>query len=78
MPRYYFHLYNDLVARDEEGRNLSGLAEARDVAVREAREMMTETLAAGHLDLSHRIDVEDETGAVVATVTFKDAVDIKS
>jgi hypothetical protein len=76
MPRYYFHLYNDVVARDDEGRILSGLNEARSVAVKEAREMMTESVLDGRMTLSHRIDVADESGAVVATVSFRDAVTV--
>jgi hypothetical protein len=76
MPRYYFHLYNDVVARDDEGRVLSDLDEARSVAVKEAREMMTESVLEGRMTLSHRIDIADESGAVVATVSFRDAVTV--
>lgn len=77
MPRFYFHLYNDAVAMDDEGRILPDLDSARAAAVKEAREMMTESVLEGHLTLSHRIDVADETGAVVATVSFRNAVEIR-
>lgn len=76
MPRFYFHLYNDIVARDDEGRVLSDLNEARAVAVTEAREMMSESVLEGRMTLSHRIDVADEAGAAVATVSFRDAVTV--
>lgn len=49
MPRFYFHLYNDAVAMDEEGRVLPDLDSARAAAVKEAREMMTESVLEGHL-----------------------------
>jgi hypothetical protein len=76
MPRFYFHLYNDLVAMDEEGRDFPDLDAARAMAVCEAREMMSETVMAGRITLDHRIDVADETGKVLATVMFRDAVAI--
>jgi hypothetical protein len=77
MPRYFFHLYNDIYAQDEEGRELPDLEVAHANAVREARELMMETLSKGELDLSHRIEVTDETGAVLATITFGEAVLVK-
>jgi hypothetical protein len=77
MARYFFHLYNDLTAMDEEGRECPDLASARENAVREAREIMLDTLLAGRIDLSHRIDIADETGAVVASVAFRDVVAIE-
>jgi Domain of unknown function (DUF6894) len=77
MPRYFFHLYNDIITMDEEGRECPDLASAQENAVREAREMMLEPLLAGRIDLSHRIDIADESGAVVASVAFKDVVAVE-
>lgn len=47
MPRFYFHLYNDVVTADDEGRMLPAIEAAREVAVREARGMMTDEALAG-------------------------------
>ena len=76
MPRYFFHLYNDEVVMDDEGRELPDLAAAYANATSEARQMMTETVIHGRINFSHWIDVADEVGAVLATVTFRDAVTV--
>ncbi|HEX8238342.1 MAG TPA: hypothetical protein VF574_01225 [Allosphingosinicella sp.] len=39
--------------------------------------MMAETLAEGRINFSHRIDIADESGAVVATITFGEAVAVE-
>ena len=77
MPRYYFHLYNDIIAMDDEGKLLPHLEAARVNAVKEAREMMTETVAEGRINFSHRIDIADESGAIVDSVTFAEAVKVE-
>lgn len=77
MPRYFFHLYNDVVAMDEEGVDLPDLEAARANGIKEAREMMLETVAEGRINFSHRIDVADESGAVLATTPFAEAVRVE-
>lgn len=77
MPRFYFHLYNDIIATDEEGRELPDAEAARAEAIAEAREMMTEAVLKGEVILSHRIVIADESGKVVSTVTYRDAVAVK-
>jgi hypothetical protein len=77
MPRFFFHLYNDLISTDEEGRELPDIEAARAAAVHEVRSVMTEEVLKGRLTLSHRIVVADEAGHVVATVRYADAVDVK-
>ena len=77
MPRYYFNVYDDVIAEDEEGRELPNLAAARLEAIRGARGLIAEQASHGYVVLSHWIDVVDEQGATPLTVTFRDAVDIK-
>ena len=77
MPRFFFHLYNDVFAADEEGRELPDADAARAVAVAEAREMMADGVLKGEITLSHRIEIADESGAVVGTVAYRDAVAVK-
>ena len=77
VPHYFFHLYNDIVAMDEEGRTLPDLDAARVNAVREAREMMLETIAEGRINFSHRIDIADESGTVIESVRFGEAVSVQ-
>jgi hypothetical protein len=77
MPRFYFHLYNDVIATDEEGRELPDLEAARAAAVHDVRSVMSDEVLKGKLTLSHRIVVADESGRVVATVRYADAVEVK-
>ena len=77
MPHYYFHLYNDIVALDEEGGEFPDLEAAYANGIKEAREAMLDTVAAGRINLSHWIDIADEAGAVVATISFREAVAVE-
>ncbi len=77
MPRYFFNLYDDVIAQDEEGVELPGEAAARIQALIGARDIMAEQVKRGYLVRSHWIDVADEQGEVLFSVTFGDAVDIK-
>ena len=52
------------------------LKAARAHAVRMARFEIAEAAKLGRIVLSHRIDVEDEDGSVLATVRFGDAVQV--
>ena len=79
MPRYFFHLHNDVDAPDPDGVELRNLDEARAVALHNARFTAAETIKdEGHFIADHRIDVEDENGNVLATVYFRDAVKIEA
>ncbi len=77
MPRYFFHIYDDLIAHDEEGVELPNVSAARLNALIGARSLIAEQVKRGYLVLSHWIDVVDEHGEPVMTVTFGDAVDVK-
>jgi hypothetical protein len=76
MPRYYFHLHNGLDVIDEEGRELPDLEAARRAAVIDARQMAAESVRLGHLDLSHYLEVTDETGKTLFRTPFGAAVTV--
>jgi hypothetical protein len=76
MPRYFFHLHDDLPVPDEEGIELADLEAAKACGIREARSVAADQVREGKLDLSHRIDVADEQSVVVHTIRFADAIDI--
>lgn len=78
MGRYYFNLYDDDVALDEEGAELPDLAAARATAVASAREMACAEVLEGHLALNHRIEVVDEQGELACTVHFRDVVAVEA
>ena len=78
MPRYFFHLYNDVEARDEEGVEMPNIGAARMAALRDARFTIGETIKAeGCFVGDHRIDIEDGEGNVLESVRFKDAVKVE-
>jgi hypothetical protein len=77
MPRFFFHVYDDTVATDEEGAELPGIEAALIVAAEGARGLACEQIASGRLNLSHRIEVADAHGSVVGVVRFADAIVIE-
>ena len=78
MPRFYFHLYNDVTTFDEGGRELPSAEHARLEARQEVATLAAnEVLESRKLGLGHRIDVVDEHGHCVAAVRFRDVVQIE-
>ena len=77
MPRFYFHLFNDITSIDEEGSELPTESAARQRAETNAREMAAESVREGHLVLSHRIEVGNELGEKIATVRFGDVIQVR-
>jgi hypothetical protein len=79
MPRFHFHLRNDLDVPDEEGVELPHLEAARQEALSQARDLVGELVKEqGRIVLSHGIDIEDERGVVLATVRFADVLKIEA
>ena len=77
MPRYFFDVYDDIIADDEEGIELPNLEAARLQALKGARDLAMEQVRHGYIVLSHWIDVLDDQGEKVLRVSFRDAVDIR-
>lgn len=78
MPRFYLHLYDDLVVKDEDGIFLADADEAWREAVRSARSIIAEQALKGRINLKHWIDIVDENGEPVLTVPFSSAVSVES
>ena len=76
MPRYFFHLYDDVVSVDEEGSELPDVAAARRKALQNARAIASQEVLEGHLTLHHRIEVEDASGRPVLTLPFREVVQV--
>lgn len=77
MTRYYFHLYNDEILRDEEGAEFADLAAARAAAEQEAIYQAAVSLRMHHhLVLNHRLVIHDGQ-AEVATVRFGDVISVR-
>jgi hypothetical protein len=78
MPRYFFHLRNDIEADDDEGEEWPDAATARTRAIRYAQEMAALSVVShGRIRMHHHVDVADESGGVLFSVTFGDAVKIE-
>ena len=77
VPRYFFHLYNGGQTLDDEGLVLPDMNSAWDTAIRSIRDLMKEDLINGHISLSHRIEITDEYGRILRTVSFKEAVTVE-
>ena len=79
MPRFYFHLRNDMDVPDDEGKEMPSVDAARAYAVDLARFELSEMVKdEGRVTLQHRIDIEDERHRVVDTVWFRDVVQVES
>ena len=77
MPKFYFHLHNDEHVPDASGKELADLDAARTHAVSMARFEVSEAAKRdGRIVLSHHIDVANAEGAVLASVHFRDAVEV--
>lgn len=75
MPRYHFNIRNGFgFAADEEGQELTSDKEARVLAIRGARSLMSAEVMEGVLDLDGQIEVTDDRNDEVMTVRFRDAV----
>ena len=78
MPRYFFHVHDDLSLRDRDGIDFADPEAACAAAVAGARGMMCEQIRKGRLSLHHRIEVEDEGGRAILTLAFGEAVRIET
>jgi len=75
--RYRFHIRCETCsAEDEEGLDLLDIETARKEAVRGVRSILCDELLRGELDLRGSIDVADESGSIVESIKFEDAIRI--
>jgi hypothetical protein len=78
MPRFRFHVIDEIDAPDEEGQNLPNVAAAHRLAIDYARDLACSAVREGRLDLRHRIDLEDDQGKLLVTVTFADVIELST
>jgi hypothetical protein len=77
MPRFFFHLHNDMDVLDEEGRDMPSVQAARHAAEEDARTMAAESVRTGRLVLDHFIEVASETGQALFRVRFGEVVEVR-
>ena len=79
MPRFFFHVRDDLDVPDDEGADFANIVSARDYAASAARVLMCESMRVDRkITLGHRIDIEDSQGQVLSSLQFRDAVRIEN
>jgi hypothetical protein len=78
VPRFFFHVYDDAVAIDEDGLELADPEAAEQEAVRGARSLACEQVIHGELHLDHRIEVQGEGGETLFSVRFGDAIAVSA
>ena len=76
VPRFFFHIHDDIELLDDEGIELPDREAAEREALRGARSIACEQVVRGELHLEHRIDVEGEDGETLFRVRFGDAIDV--
>ena len=73
MPLYYFHLYDDVPIRDDDGTDLIDLAAARDHADVVARELTFKSDGFLHEAWSNwTMRVQDDQGAELFSLAMSD------
>ena len=77
MPQYFLNL-NECGSHtiDNEGLELANVEAAVSTAVSAARDIMASEVLAGRLCLGCRIEVTEAAGVILATVPFRDAVQV--
>jgi hypothetical protein len=75
MPRFYFNVITaDGKREDFEGSDLPSLDEARLEALKDARSLMSEAILLGDDISSRRMEICNEAGEILLTVSFLDAI----
>lgn len=75
MPRYYFHVFNEMETRDDDGQEFSGPDAARKEARDAAADLIREEIRAGRpICPDHRIEIEDEQRQLIDVLRFGDLI----
>lgn len=75
MRRLHFDLHNGTgFTRDREGRELADEDDARLLAIRTIRSILSEEVMSGVVDLTGWIDIRNEAGVDIGRVSFSEAV----
>lgn len=77
MPRFFFHIADGEQFADEEGAILPDVRAAIQVAAAGARGNSRGRFEAGQRFAPERIEIQDESGHIVAVVTFREAVGLE-
>ena len=77
LSLYFFHLcdgHDTLI--DPDGREVADIATLSDIAIREARAMISQDALGVKISLDQFIEVRDEAGKLIHQTAFRDAVSV--
>ena len=75
MPLFFLHIRDrENLLEDDDGQEFSTLAQAREVAILSAREIMSERIMAGMEPDHSQIEIADASGQILLVVPFLEAV----
>ncbi|CDZ66606.1 Hypothetical protein NGAL_HAMBI2605_48820 [Neorhizobium galegae bv. orientalis] len=75
MPKFFFHFRErDTYVEDIEGSRCDTIEVARNEAIGTMRDIICDHLTAGTEVLLRRIEISDDTGTVVGTITLSDGL----
>jgi hypothetical protein len=74
MPKFHLHIReNTRLIEDPEGAEFSSIEEAREVALKSAKEMWSDFLLDGRDPNTYVFEITDGAGQIVVTVPFAEA-----
>jgi hypothetical protein len=77
LALYYFHLcdgHDTLI--DPDGREITDLSAIGEIALKEARAMISHDALGGRISLHQFIEVRNESGKLIHQTAFRDAISI--
>ncbi len=74
MPRFFFNVLGSTTIEDKDGAELDGPADAHELALAKAREMLAEGAAQGFDRTGWSFKVTDEKGRTVLKFHFAEAM----
>ncbi|WP_394802013.1 DUF6894 family protein [Rhizobium halophilum] len=74
MPKFFFHLRDETFLEDPDGSELPDLAAALASAKEDVRSLISERVRSGRLVGPAIMFIADETGADLASVSFKEVL----
>jgi hypothetical protein len=77
MPRFYFRFCDGDELPDLLGIEMPDVQTARMEAVRGIRSLVADLALQGRIPISNRVEVENEGGEALLTVTFDEAVKLE-
>jgi hypothetical protein len=75
---YFLHLDGELQLSDAVETDADDLEAARQIAILGIRDILCHEAISGEIDLSRQIDITDEHGELLVSVSFSEAVTIRS